>query len=333
MTTTDIIALIVTLIGVASFSAVVTILFANYIRSAIKEVRSGERDIELVDLMVYETDPGVVKRQKATAAIKNVLYYSLLAILIPIFGLSLYSRIKNNVTKFGDNIVLVVASGSMSYKNEANDYLVTNGLNNQFNTYDLIALNVVHEDTQLKRYDIVAYRNDRGVTVIHRIIDFNTSGSEIRYITRGDANNGTDTYQPRRSDILGKYKDRRIPGIGIFVMFFQSYAGMMTVAAVVYCMVMTSILRRKLENATYDRQDMLQTVFDIEKLDINDADFMTSNHENTLFFKGTAYVFDETHLLAQREMSEEESKVHEDKLHEEELKEQKKSKKKNKGGS
>ena len=324
MSTTDIIALIVTIVGVASFSAVVTILFYNYIRSAIKEVRNGERDVELVDLMVYESDQKVVRKQKASSIIKNVVYYTFLAILIPIFGLSLYSRIKNNVTQFGDNIVLVVASGSMSFKHDNNDYLITNNLNNQFNTYDLVALSVVHDDTPLRRYDIIAYRNDKGVNVIHRIIDFNTSGSELRYITRGDANPSSDTYQPRRVDILGKYKERRIPGIGIFVMFFQSYAGMMTVVAVIYCMLMTSFLRKKLDNATYDRQDMLETVFDISKLGLDDTDLMTTNHENTLFFKNTAYVFDDKQLLAKRRMTKIEKKIHEDKLKEEELKEQKK---------
>ena len=40
MSSTDIIALIVTIIGVASFATVVTILFRNYIRSAIKEAQN-----------------------------------------------------------------------------------------------------------------------------------------------------------------------------------------------------------------------------------------------------------------------------------------------------
>ena len=149
MTSTDIIALIVTIIGVASFAAVVTILFRNYIKSAIKEIKLGNRDIEIVDLMIYELDETVIKKKKAANLTKNVVYYTFLAVLIPLFGLSLYSRIKNNVTKFGNNFVMVVASGSMSMKNEVNDYLITHNLNNQFNTYDMIVLTGVKSNNQL----------------------------------------------------------------------------------------------------------------------------------------------------------------------------------------
>ena len=67
MSSTDIIALIVTIIGVASFATVITILFRNYIRSAIKEIKAGHRDIEIVDLMIYEMDPTVIKKRKATS--------------------------------------------------------------------------------------------------------------------------------------------------------------------------------------------------------------------------------------------------------------------------
>ena len=114
MSSTDIIAIIVTVIGVASFAAVVTILFRNYIKSSIKETRNGERDIELVDDLLYSNNKDVIRKRRAASIGKNVAYYSILAVLIPLFGLSLYSRIKNNVTQFGNNALLVVASGSMS---------------------------------------------------------------------------------------------------------------------------------------------------------------------------------------------------------------------------
>lgn len=52
----------------------------------------------------------------------------------------------------GNRTVMVVASNSMSYKNEANSYLFDDslGLNNQFNTYDLIILEKVNNETDLK---------------------------------------------------------------------------------------------------------------------------------------------------------------------------------------
>ena len=289
MSSTDIIALIVTIIGVASFATVVTILFRNYIRSAIKEIKAGHRDIEIVDLMIYEMDPTVIKKRKATGIAKNVIYYAFLAIIIPIFGLSLYSRIKNNVTKFGDNFVMVVASGSMSFKNEANDYLITNNLNNQFATYDMIVLAGVKSNSQLHKYDVIAYRNDKGINVIHRIIEIDYSEGEIRYTTRGDSNSATDSYHPKIKDVIGKYTGKKIPGIGIFIMFFQSYAGIVTILSVVYCSFMISHFNKKLDTATDERRDMLAAVFNVNEMGERDPELMTNVHASTIYYKGYAY--------------------------------------------
>lgn len=306
MSSTDIIALIITIIGVASFAAVVTILFRNYIRSAIKEIKSGHRDIEIVDLMVYELDPKVVKKKKAIDITKTVVYYALLAIVIPIFGLSLYSRIKNNVTKFGDNFVMVVASGSMSKKNEANEYL--SDLNNQFNTYDMVVLTGVKNKSELSTYDVIAYKNDKNVNVIHRIIAIDYVNGE--YITRGDANAASDSYHPKFSDVIGKYTGKKIPGIGVFIMFFQSYAGIVTILSVVYCSFMISYFNKKLDAVTDERKEILSKAFNIDEMTTSDPELMSSNNSNTIFYKGYAYEIDENGQANKREMSEEEKALY-----------------------
>ena len=342
MSTTDIIALIVTIIGVASFAAVVTILFRNYIRSAIKEIKAGHRDIEIVDLMIYEIDPKVVKQRKATNLAKNVIYYAFLAIVIPLFGLSLYSRIKNNVTKIGDNFIMVVASGSMSMKNEANQYLITNNLNNQFATYDMIVLTGVKSSSQLKQYDVIAFRNDKGVNVIHRIIEINYTDGEVNYTTRGDSNSATDSYHPKMKDVIGKYTNKKITGIGIFIMFFQSYAGIVTILSVVYCSFMISHFNKKLDTATDERRDMLVALFNVEEMGARDPDFMTNIHASTIYYKGYAYEISSDGQADKREMtqqekelydvSEEPVKVEEKKEEKEELLEQNEQSNENKEG-
>ena len=314
MTTTEIITLIVTIIGIASFATVVTILFRTYIRSAMKEVSLGQRDIEIVDLMIYEKDPKVIKSKKAIEAGKSAVFYAFLAVLIPLFGLSLYSRIKNNVTKIGNNYVLVVASGSMSYKNETNTYLANNNLNNQFNTYDIITLTSLKSQYQLQQYDVIAYRNDRNIIVIHRIIDFDNSTGELRYVTRGDSNGASDSYKPRYSDVIGKYSGKRLPGIGVFVMFFQSYAGIVTIASIVYCSVMVSFFNKKLESETEKRKEILGKTFELEQMKPDDCEYMTLKQSSVVYFKNYAYQFNETGYAGKREMTPEEIEQHEAEL-------------------
>ena len=310
MSSTDIIALIVTIIGVASFATVVTILFRNYIRSAVKEITAGHRDIEIVDLMIYELDPKVIKKRKATELTKNIVYYAFLAIIIPIFGLSVYSRIRNNVTKFGDNFVMVVASGSMSFKNEANDYLKTYNLNNQFSTYDMIVLAGVKSESQLSLYDVIAFKNDKNVNVIHRIVAIEMTSDGYKYTTRGDANSAIDAYHPTYDDVIGKYTGKKIPVIGMFIMFFQSYAGIVTILSVVYCSFMISHFNRKLDDTTEERKEMLAKLFDVSNMGARDPELMVANHETVIYYKGFAYEVSSLGETSKREMTEKEMSLY-----------------------
>ncbi len=307
MTTTDIIALVVTIIGVGAFAAVISILYKHYIDTSIREIKRGDRDIELIDKLIYENNSSVKRRQKTVEVIKNVVYYTVLAFLIPIFGLSIYSRIKNNVTTIGGNSVLVVASGSMSHKNEANDYLVTYNLNNQFNTYDLIVVAKVDNVNQLKKYDVIAFKNDKKINVIHRIIDIKVDSNGVtRFVTRGDYNNANDSYSPKFNDVIGLYTNRRIKSIGVFIMFFQSYAGIITVVSIVYTMLFISHFNRKLEEATYDREEILNEHFDIDLL--NDKTYleMESSFLESIFYRNEVYLFTSDGFKEKRKMNEEE---------------------------
>ena len=65
-----------------------------------------------------------------------------------------------NVMMIGDRAVMVVATGSMGYKNEANDYLFNRGLNNQFQQYDIIVLEKVEKYS--KKY------KKRGLTFLEK---------------------------------------------------------------------------------------------------------------------------------------------------------------------
>lgn len=306
MSQTDIVALIVTFIGVASFAAVVTVLFRNYIKSSISEIKIGNRDIEIIDLMIYETDEKVIRKKKHVDIAKTVIYYAFLAIIIPVFGLSLYSRIKNNVTKIGDNMVMVVASGSMSTKNPANDYLVYNHLDNQFQTYDMITLTSVKSDYDLHLYDVIAYRNDQKINVIHRIIDIQYIDGVPHYLTRGDSNAASDSYKPTVEDVLGKYTGQRIPALGMFILFFQSYAGIVTVLSVVYCVFMISHFNKKLDAVTEERKELLSKTFELSAMGQSDAETMNAAHLNTIYYKNYAYELFSDGRANKREMNDDE---------------------------
>lgn len=301
MSTTDIISTIVTFIGVFSFAALFTILYKSYVTSQIAEIKSGKRDIEIIDEVIYERQKHVQNRRKVTGLIRTVAFYLIIVTIVPLFIFSMVNKIMGNVLMIGDKSVMVVASGSMGYKNESNTYLFTNKLNNQFQKYDIIVLEKVGK-YDIKLYDVIAYRNDTQINIIHRIIDIDY-GLETKYVTRGDVydSSKTDSYRPVYEDIIGRYTGKRIPGVGIFILFLQSYAGIITVLSLVYCLIMIDSMSNKINKVQAEREEKLQQAMDYSSEQaLKD---IKQEFKETIYYKGYAYTFDENGFIDKEEIT------------------------------
>lgn len=299
MSSTEIISLIVTFIGIFSFATIFTILYGNYASMSIAELNSGKRDIELIDEVIYERQEKVKRRKEIFATIKNVVFYMTMFLIVPLFIFSLINRFTNNKLMIGDKTIMVVASGSMSYKAETNTYLVTNNLNDQFSKYDIIILEKVDNAFDLKRYDTIAFVNDKGINIIHRIKDFKSGG---RYETRGDAVEESDPYSPVFDDVIGRYTGSKIPALGMFVMFFQSYAGIITIVSLVYCLLMIDRISEKINKVQLKRVEYLEKALGFASSD--DAKAMQAAYTETIYFKGFAYHFKDGEFIEKEEINE-----------------------------
>ncbi|MCH3909033.1 MAG: signal peptidase I [Bacilli bacterium] len=204
-------------------------------------VEKGDEDASLLK----ENEKGPKKSKKTFNLIANILGDCLLLVLIGFFSFSLYSKISGNEPMIFGNESIVVASGSMSEKNKANSYLVENDLNNQFDTYDLIGISEYASQDEVALYDVVAYKSDSGITVIHRIIEIHDESGSRTYLTRGDSNNASDNFDDTFYNgylsydrIIGRYNGFRWRGIGHLIYFFQSGYGIETVVAIIYLSLM-----------------------------------------------------------------------------------------------
>ncbi|MCD8195295.1 MAG: signal peptidase I [Coprobacillus sp.] len=313
MTNQEIIVLVVTVIALLAFVLVITILYYHYIKSSMNAVQNGSKDIELLDRIVYENQPKVVRRQRAGRITKNVIYYLVLVILIPVFVFGIYSRATSGVASFGSYTVLVVGSGSMSEKNEANTYLRTYSLNDQLQTYDMIVVKKV-EQSQISRYDTVAYRDNTGTIIIHRIISVtrdNDTGT-VLYETRGDANNASDAYLITYNDIIGRYTGQRVPYLGMVITFFQSWAGIATILAVIYTMVIISSFNHRYDKVVYDREVILNDSFDIDSMNLDTYKEMEIKQGEKIYYQGNTYEYTSDLKFTKREMTEDEKKEYAD---------------------
>ena len=301
MNSFEIIALIVTAVGVASFATIFTILYRTYAKSAVAEYEAGKCDVELIDETILTNIKNAKKHRRVFRKIKQVLFWVILALLVPFMLISVYSKIVDGVAMINGHGMIAVASGSMSEKNEANPYLAN--INNQFNTYDMIMLEKVESTNDLQLYDVIAYVNDEGVNIIHRIVGFQQTSSGIRFVTRGDSNNADDEYKPSMDDVLGEYTGKRIPYIGVFLMFLQSYSGIITVAAVIYCLIMIESMGNKIYDVREDRLAFLQETIDFKTDTVQDGN-LDSSFTETVYFKDYAYTFDENGFVSKTLISE-----------------------------
>lgn len=297
MTSTEIISLVVTFIGIFSFASIFTILYGNYAHMSIAELKSGKRDIELIDEVIYERQDKIKKRKQIFGTIKDVFFYLTLFIVVPVFIFSLISRFTNNQIMIGNRTVMVVASGSMSYKAETNEYLVTNNLNDQFQKYDIIILEKVQNAFDLKVYDTIAFVNDKGTNIIHRIKSIKPNGS---FETRGDAVEISDNYNPIFKDVIGRYTGLKINSIGMFVLFFQSYAGIITIVSLVYCLLMIDRISEKINKVQSERITYLEGALGL--IEDNDVKSMKAAYSEVIYYKGFAYHFKDGEFISKDEL-------------------------------
>ena len=290
MNSFELIALLVTAIGVASFSVIFTILYRTYANSTVAEYQAGKCDVELIDETILTNIKNSKPIRKVLRRVKQVLFWLLIVILVPFLLMSVYSKVANGVAMVNGRGMIAVASGSMSEKNSANSYL--ENIDNQFNTYDMIMIQKVDDPSDLQLYDVIAYVDDEGVNIIHRIVGFQQTSSGVRFVTRGDSNNADDEYKPSMDDVLGEYAGTRIPYVGVFLMFLQSYSGMLTVAAIIYCLIMIENVGNRIYDAREERLLFLQESIDFKLDTVRDGN-INSSFTETVYFKDYAYTFDE----------------------------------------
>lgn len=304
MTSLEIIALIVTGVGVACFAVIFTILYRSYAASSVAEIESGQRDVELIETTILQNVKNSKKSKRIYDRVKKILSSVAIVFLLIFLVFSIISKIQNGVIMMFNRGIIAVATGSMSEKHKDNTDL--QALDNQFMAYDIIVLEDVKSPGELNKYDVISYVNDEGVNIIHRIVNIEQTASGVRYVTRGDANNATDKYKPTFDDVVGRYTGQRVPFIGLFAMFLQSYSGMVTIAAIIYCLFMIEMIGEKINSAENSRLDFLAASIDFKKESVISDGEVKSSFVEKVRYKNYIYTFDENGFVDKSEIKDEE---------------------------
>lgn len=303
MTKIEILSLIITAVCLISFSIVFTYLFRNYFLNTIKEINDGRQDIEIIDEFLQKEKDNNSRKKKVLSAIGKVISHLILVVIIIFFGFSVTSRILGNSLLINDTGIVVIASGSMSNKNEDNKYLIENELNNQFDTYDIIGLQKYKSIDEVELYDVVAFKDANNNLIVHRIISIENVNGELAINTRGDSNNASDLgslyKEPLRyENLVGKYNEFRVPLLGSFVIFLQSNSGIITICSIIYCFIMFDYYKTKLDKVLSTRTNSLIELINYDPSYPNVKNFF----KQELIYKGYKYEFSEGKFISKTKL-------------------------------
>lgn len=183
-----------------------------------------------------------MKNKTKRQLIFDIVFYTFIALLyvMIIVGL-IFKYTKNpNFSVFGYNAYVVI-SPSMSRANEAHkDFLDNTTDDDRIQMGDLIVTKRISDKSQLVPYAVVTFYLGDDV-VVHRIVDTVDVDGEIKYRTRGDANDSDDglrTYDQFYGILVKNYGNTA----GTIVGFIQSTYGIAAFAGVGFVGFLTAYI-------------------------------------------------------------------------------------------
>lgn len=226
-------------------------LIATIVKLTIRLTKTGERDEEIKTEYLKERKKGCLHRP-----IGCVVSIFLCVVMVAAFAFSMYVNLSEDTYFDSVPTLKVITSSSMARKNENNDYLFDNKLDNQLQVFDMVLTYRAPKAEELKVYDIIVYEVD-GKMVIHRIVDIEEPNDkhpgERYFLCQGDSLNNPDRFPVYYSQIKGIYKNQKIPFVGSFILFMQSPAGWLCVLLVVFAVIVTPMVEKKLRVAENER--------------------------------------------------------------------------------
>ena len=232
-------------------TAMFTYLLTSITKMEMELIRFGHRDEEIKKQLNKQK-----KENRALLWIGRIVSFLFCLIFVVTFSFALYIQANEDRPANGIPSIKVVKSESMAEKNKANKYLFEHDLNDQLQMFDIVFCRHLPDEDELELYDVVVYKQD-DVYVIHRIVGIEEPNekhpNERHFLLQGDAVDRPDKFPVLYKQMQGIYEGTRIPFVGSFVLFLQSPAGWLCVLLVIFSMIATPIVEKKIKEETDKR--------------------------------------------------------------------------------
>lgn len=169
------------------------------------------------------------KRIKGWERLGDVVYALFIIIALALAGFGIYMSATGQDIFIGNTSYIVIETGSMETKNEDNAYLEEEGLDNQITQYSLIGIDKVDSIADIQMYDVIAFKDFDGNTIVHRVVGIHTDSETgaITLTTQGDANNGSADFEYSIGEdrLIGRWDGYQNYALGIIVTYLRSTLG------------------------------------------------------------------------------------------------------------
>ena len=228
-----------------------SVMLHYIIKLTLKTIKHGLEDERIITEYQKDKFKGCF-----TDILCKIIAGVLVAAIFVAFAAAVFVQISGNFIGHGFSVPKVVLSASMSFKHEQNTYLEEHGLDDQFDTFDLVFLEQLPAEMQLELYDIVVYEY-HGELIIHRIVGIeepNEKHPDCRhFMLRGDASKYSDEYPVLYEQMRAYYGGKHIKFVGSFFAFMQSPAGYLCILLVLFAVFATPVAEKKLLQAKLER--------------------------------------------------------------------------------
>ncbi len=229
-----------------------TISFVTTVKSEKTLIASGQKDDELLK----EEKASKQKSSKVWNVISIAFSAIIMAGVVAMAGVGISFKASGQQFLINNQTKLVIASDSMDgfYSEEYKLTLPEDAQDQQFAIGALCTFDKVGEDETLEVYTVYGYELPNGKIITHRLIGYTSSGL---LVFRGDNTAGRDNYVKREQVIL-RYTEKKVDGIGLFILFSQSGFGLYSLISVTGIYVLSEVFLAQYRKMTKARLKELE---------------------------------------------------------------------------
>lgn len=239
---------IITIVVIALLTGVIGVLawlgYSSCIRTYRLEVRAGEHDDEI------RAECGAKKKKKGLVGV--ICSYLVLFLFSSLAVTGLIYRISGDNFTINNHTALVIKTGSMSHF--ANETIAAQYDHDTHLQFDVGDICIFETEFELIEGEVYGYKSQDKI-ITHRLVQQRDDGlCEFR----GDANSISDGSLVQPDHIFYHYTGNRVPALGAFVLYAQSYFGLWSLGGEIGVLIGSEIVWCKITNIQKKRYEQLE---------------------------------------------------------------------------